>query len=137
MSFLIMEKITHKVLINRGMQATKGDICKLLGLTLDAYEVLRYELSIAWLQYQGYFEATARLFILSRTFFTWYYQRLHEIDLWFVRNYDKNSDDLLQKYMEKGITMNLRPSRMVLEAIRKEGFRLLQEKPHFKNIKIF
>lgn len=119
------------------MQATKGDICKLLGLTLDAYEVLRYELSIAWLQYQGYFEATARLFILSRTFFTWYYQRLHEIDLWFVRNYDKNSDDLLQKYMEKGITMNLRPSRMVLEAIRKEGFRLLQEKPHFKNIKIF
>lgn len=132
-------KTTHKQLIQQRMQATKGEICSLLNLTSDAYETLRYDLAIAWLEYQEYFEATARLFILSKTFFNWWYQRLHAIECQFLQNYSNSHTPgiLVNKYMEKAITMSLKPSRIVLEAIRKEGFAALERNPNLKTSKIF
>lgn len=132
-------KITHKQLIQQRMQVTKGEICSLLNLTSDAYETLRYDLAIAWLEYQEYFEATARLFILSKTFFNWWYQRLYAIECQFLQYYSNchTPGVLVNKYMEKAITMSLKPSRMVLEAIRKEGFAALERNPNLKNSKVF
>jgi hypothetical protein len=136
---MIEEKITHKQLLKHRMQVTKGEICALLNLTPDAYETMRYELAIAWLKYQEYFEVTARLYILSSTFFNWWYQRLYSIDCYFLQSHAKShSTNLLKSmYMDMALTLNLKPSRMVRESIRKEGLRAIDQNPKLKTIKVF
>jgi hypothetical protein len=130
---------THKQVIKHRMQATKGEICKLLCLTPDAYETMRYDLAIAWLEYQGYFEVTARIYILSKTFFNWWYQRLYTIECQFLQNYSRryNANVLRNQYMNQALTLKLRPSRIVMEAIRNEGLQALERNPKLKTTKIF
>ncbi|MFK5950178.1 MAG: hypothetical protein QM500_15545 [Methylococcales bacterium] len=132
-------KTTHKQLLMRRMHVTKGGVCTLLNLSPDAYEIMRYELAIAWLEYQGYFEATARLYILSKTFFNWWYQRLYDIDCHFLQSFSKshNSNTLKNNYIDMAITLDLHPSKIVFESIRKEGLAALERNPKLKSSKVY
>ncbi|MCK5015825.1 MAG: hypothetical protein KAS32_02035 [Candidatus Peribacteraceae bacterium] len=136
---MITAKTTHKQVLKHRMHVTKGEICNLLNLTPDAYEILRYDLAIAWLEYQEYFESTARLFILSKTFFNWWYQRLYSLDCSFLQAYSKshNTTILRDKYMNKALTLSFRPSKTVMESIRKEGLAALERNPNLKTSKVF
>lgn len=135
----MINQMTHKQALKHRMQVTKGAICKLLNLTPDAYETMRYDLAIAWLEYQEYFEATARIYILSKTFFNWWYQRLYAIECRLLQDYTRSfsANTLRNKYMDAALTLELRPSKIVVEAIKKEGLNALERKPELKTIKIF
>ena len=136
---MITENITHKQALMRRMQVTKSSICKLLNLAPDAYETMRYDLAIAWLEYQGYFEVTARIYILSKTFFNWWYQRLYAIECRLLQNNTMcyNANTLRNQYMDAALTLELRPSRIVIEAIRKEGLNALKRNPNLKTSTIY
>ena len=132
-------KKTHKQNIMQAIKQTKFEICKLLNYSEDAYDIMRYELAIAWLQHQNFYEATARIHVLSTTFFKWWYQQLNGCERIFIE-YEIARTPKMQrrdKFFEFVLEMAFRPSSPVYDNIRKEGHAALEANPNLKELKIY
>ena len=132
-------KPTHKQTIMQAMKRTKLDMCKLLNYSEDAYDIMRYELAIAWLEYNDFFEATARIHILSATFFNWWYQQLNGCERIFI-DFEISKVAKMHRreaFFEFVLSMSIRPSSPVYASIRKEGSAAIEANPKLKTLKIY
>jgi hypothetical protein len=134
-----MIKKTHKQSILQAMKHTKLEMCKLLKYSEDAYDIMRYELAIVWLEYNDFYEATARIHVLSKSFFKWWYQQLNGCERIFIDHKIAGLPESQRqdKFFEFVLSMEFRPSSPVYDNIRKEGCAAIEANPNLKKLKIY
>lgn len=133
------DKKTQKQSILQAIKHTKQEMCKILCYSEDAYDIMRYELAIAWLQHNGFNEDIARILILSKSFFNWWYQQLNAgerifIDYKLIKQPEGNKRD---QFFEFILSLCFRPSSPVYESITKEGKSIIESNPKVKTLKIY
>ena len=134
-----MKTKSHKKNILQAIKQTKNEMCKALRLSEESYDIMRYELAFAWLQYNEFYEGTARIMVLSRSFFNWWYQQINGCERIFL-DYKVASmpeNQRKESFFEFVISMEIRPSSPVYQNIRIEGYMALQKNPQLKNLKIY
>lgn len=132
-------KQTHKSNIMQAIKRTKIEMCKLLNYSEDAYDIMRYELAIAWLQHNDFPEAKARICILSNSFFKWWYQQLNGCERIFIdyKSCEIPKMQLRDAFFEYVLSMGFRPSSPVNDSIKKEGSEALEKNPHLTISEIY
>lgn len=112
---------------------------RMLSLNEDNYYLLRYESAIAYLRFYDYYEAVARIFILSPTFYHWWYNHLDKLEQDFVTKYEGfiRSDRALDVFLLKVFNQKAKPSPGLLEKIRAEGIQALKKNKSLTKIKVY
>jgi hypothetical protein len=122
------------------MDRTRAQVCHKCNITRDEYDSLHYDLAYAWFEYHKYFEYTARVFIVSKIFHSWWKQQVAQEEQLFLIKYKERempSGSLLSALFEHIITMDIHPSAEIRRAMHEEGLRTLKEYPYLWRIKIY
>lgn len=107
-----------------------------LGINDEQYHLIRYELAFDYFKEKMYYPAVTRLFILSPTFFRWWDQQLTNYDKAFLAK-NINTRNIINRYKDGVLSLNVFPSQQVAYIIRNEGTRALNKNPDNQKLKIY
>jgi hypothetical protein len=122
------------------LEGIKSRVCRELSISKDTYDVLHYDLAYAWFEHNGYFEYTARVFLVSKIFHTWWNQQVALKEQHFIIEFGRQGlpIGLMRAALEeKIIEMNVIPSRELLRQMNNEGLAALKQHPELCKIRIY
>lgn len=131
---------THDAVVTLYIEGTKSRVCRELGIMAGAYDEMHYDLSYAWFEHRGYFEYTARVFLVSKTFHRWWNQQVAQKELEFMVRFGKKDlpFNLMRAALEETITeMDVIPARELLRQMHMEGLIILKNNPELRVTKIY
>ena len=127
--------VTHKQVVKAEIEAATQDICKILGITPDAYIELRYELAFEWFKHLGYFEQTARYYLVSLSFHNWWSQTVAWREKLSIHHIN-NAKNRLEFYRELIITIPVAPHKSLCNAMVNEGIEAIKRNSELLKIRI-
>ena len=131
---------THRAVVLRYIGGTRSRVCRELQITTAAYDEMHYDLAYDWFKYHAYFEYTARLFLVSPTFHSWWNQQMAFAERAFIEKYGNQgfATGLMRDALAQTITeMNVVPSRELLRLMHAEGMQIMNDNPALKQTKVY
>jgi hypothetical protein len=122
------------------LEGIKIRVCRELGIGKDAYDIMHYDLAFTWFETRGYFEYTARVFLMSKIFHKWWNQQVAHKEQQFIQEFGRQGlpVDLMRAALEEAIvSMKVVPSRELLRDMHNEGLFVLAQNPELWKIKIY
>jgi hypothetical protein len=134
---MMKEQLTHKEICLRLAESAREKMCRSLGITSDQYDMLHYELAHQWLEHNNYVELTARVFILSRSFHSWFRQQAVFTEMNLLRQTGSNDHRFPELHRETIINMPFRPSGPLRTVFTEEGFEAIRRDNELRKIRIY
>lgn len=123
----------HREALRRIASDTRLAVCRQVGISVMAYDELHYDLAYVWFESRDYLEYTARVFMLSKIFHTWWNQQLTLLEAEFLIKGGGSVEDLTKAILSADII----PSRQLLRQMHNEGRQVLAGNSDLKQTKIY
>lgn len=111
-------------------------VMRKMGISLDDYYLMRYELAYNYFKQKGYLDDNIRLMVLSQTFWRWWNIQLDAYELKFLEGFKGLTELTPDNYEVFFMQTNIYPGWSVMRQIRSEGLAAMNRNKVFSNLKL-